>query len=102
TVCAAPAIAQSSASAPQADEGSGWSVEPRGRLQLDAGGVDAPEGISGADMDFTGEVRRAYIGVDGTAPGGFGYRAEIDVARGEIEITDLYVTYDAAPSLTFT
>src|SRR5690606_31771720 len=80
----------------------GWSIEPRGRLQLDVGGVGAPAGVAGADMNFTGEVRRAYIGVDGTIPGGFGYRAEIDMARGEAEITDLYVTYDATPSLTLT
>lgn len=94
-VCGAPAAAQSSGE-------DGWSIEPRGRLQLDVGGVGAPAGVAGADMNFTGEVRRAYIGVDGTIPGGFGYRAEIDMARGEAEITDLYVTYDATPSLTLT
>jgi phosphate-selective porin OprO/OprP len=88
--------------APELATDSGWSIKPRGRLQLDAGWADAPEGVSGADMAFTGEVRRAYIGVDGTAPGGFGYRAEIDVARGEVEITDLYLTYDVTSSLTLT
>lgn len=88
--------------APEIDLGDGWSVKPRGRLQLDAGTVSSPEGIDDDRLGYHDEVRRAYIGVDGKIPGGFGYRAEIDVAEGVAELTDLYLTYQASKSLTFT
>ncbi len=66
--------------APEFKGEGGWSFKPRGRLQLDAGYVSRPEGITDKSTGFGSEVRRAYIGFDGTLPGGFGYRAEIDVA----------------------
>ncbi len=48
-------------------------------------------------------MRRAYIGFDGSLPGGFGYRAEIDVAgSGSIDVTDFYLTYAASKDVTLT
>ena len=88
--------------APELAADSGWSIKPRGRLQLDAGTVSSPEGIDDDRLGYHDEVRRAYIGVDGKIPGGFGYRAEVDIAEGRAEITDLYLTYRAAEALTFT
>jgi phosphate-selective porin OprO/OprP len=81
---------------------SGWSFKPRGRLQLDAGTVGVPDGILGVNTGFEGEVRRAYLGFDAKIPGGFSLRAEVDVASGTVEFTDLYLSYKASDSLTLT
>jgi phosphate-selective porin OprO/OprP len=89
--------------APEISAPNGFSFKPRGRMQLDSGVIDAPSALSaGQKLGFATEVRRAYLGFDGTLPGGFGYRAEIDVANSSVEITDLYLTYKASPKLTLT
>lgn len=88
--------------APQFEGDGGWSFKPRGRLQLDAAVVNAPSGVDDKGLGFSTEVRRAFLGAEGTLPGGFGYRAEVDVAASAIEITDLFLTYDATRNLTLT
>ena len=88
--------------APELTTASGWSFKPRGRLQFDVGTVSSPAGISDASTGFGSEVRRAYLGFEGKIPGGFGYRAEIDVAASAVEITDLYLTYQASKELQLT
>ncbi len=97
---AAPTIAFKGA--PEITGDGGWSFKPRGRLQFDAGTVSAPAGINDSATGFGSEIRRAYLGVDGKMPGGFGYRAEIDVAGSSVEITDLYLTYAASDDITLT
>ena len=86
--------------APEITGEGGFSFKPRGRLQVDAGTVSAPAGISDASTGFGSEIRRAFLGAEGKLPGGFGYRAEIDIAASAVEITDLYLTYQASPDLT--
>lgn len=88
--------------APEITGKGGWSFKPRGRMQLDAGSVTRPAGINDASTGFGSEFRRAYIGFDGKIPGGFGYRAEIDVAGGNAELTDFYLTYDASKAFGIT
>lgn len=88
--------------APELSGAGGWSFKPRGRIQLDAGTVSSPAGINDASTGFGSELRRAYIGFDGKIPGGFGYRAEIDVAASAVEVTDLYLTYQASKELILT
>jgi phosphate-selective porin OprO/OprP len=88
--------------APEWTTGSGWSFKPRGRMQLDAGTVGSPRGIDDQSLGFGSELRRAYIGFDGKMPGGFGYRAEIDVAASAVEVTDLYLTYQASKEVGLT
>lgn len=81
----------------------GWSFKPRGRLQLDVAGVDAPKGIvPGKSLGVATEFRRAYIGFDGTMPGGFGYRIEVDLANSAVDLTDIYLTWKANTDLTLT
>lgn len=100
---AAAASCALAGTAATAQEGSdGWSIAPRGRLQLDAGTVGTPPGIAGDRTDFTGEVRRTFLGFDAKAPGGISLRAEVDVASGQVEITDLYLAYAASDELTLT
>lgn len=79
--------------APQLETKSGWSFKPRGRLQYDAGYVDAPDAIAQGGLGFTNELRRARLGVEGDIPGGFGYKFEADFANGDVEIADAILTY---------
>ncbi|MXO75688.1 hypothetical protein GRI40_10710 [Altererythrobacter aerius] len=88
--------------APELTGSDGWSFKPRGRIQLDAGSVSAPDGFSDSGLGFGSELRRAFIGVEGEIPGGFGYRAEVDVAASAVEITDLYITYSPSDAVTLT
>lgn len=89
--------------APKVTAEGGWSFKPRGRLQIDAASVDVPSGIASSDgLGFGTEVRRAYLGVDGTLPGGFGYRVEADFAPSSVELTDVYLTYKATKDITLT
>ncbi|MCB2048869.1 MAG: porin [Novosphingobium sp.] len=88
--------------APELTGKDGFTFKPRGRLQVDTGMVSRPNGITDKSTGFGSEVRRAYLGFDGTLPGGFGYRAEIDVAGSSVEITDLYLTYAASKNMTLT
>jgi phosphate-selective porin OprO/OprP len=97
---AEPPVAVAWKGAPEFTGKDGWSFKPRGRLQVDTGGVDAPG--TNTSLGMATELRRAFLGVDGTMPGGIGYRAEIDVANSGVEITDLYLTYKASPKLTLT
>lgn len=89
-----------SSSAPKLATESGWSIKPRGRLQLDAGWVDTPAGI--AEIGLDAEVRRAFAGFDVESPGGFSFRAEVDLASDRIEFTEIYLAYQASDALTFT
>ena len=79
-----------------------WSFKPRGRLQVDVAGVNAPSSIGTRSLGIATELRRAYIGFDGTVPGNFGYRVEADLANSSVELTDLYLTYKLSPKLTLT
>ncbi|MEZ5748449.1 MAG: porin [Caenibius sp.] len=80
--------------APEFEGEGGWSFKPRGRVQVDAGSIGAPGG-TGQDLGFGNEVRRARLGVEGSIPGGIGYKFEVDFAGGDAEITDALVDYKA-------
>lgn len=91
--------------APKIATKDGWSFKPRGRLQIDMSGIDGPRGLTDSqrrELGISTEFRRAYIGFDGTMPGGFGYRIEADLAGSSVNLTDIYLTYKASPKLTLT
>jgi phosphate-selective porin OprO/OprP len=77
-------------------------LRPFGRLQYDVGHVSSPRGIADRGLGFASEVRRARIGVEGSIPGGFGYKFEVDFADNEVEVTDAFLNYKASKSLGFT
>lgn len=79
--------------APEISTADGWSFKPRGRIQYDAATVSAPSSIVNDGKGFSNEVRRARLGVEGTMPGGFGYKFELDFAEGGAEFTDAFLTY---------
>ncbi len=76
---AEPAASISWHGAPEIEGKGGWSFKPRGRLQYDAGFINAPNS-TGRPEGFGNEARRARLGVEGNVPGGFGYKFELDFA----------------------
>ena len=87
-IAAAPAPTPAPTSAPAAP-----SVRLRGRLQLDTGTVSAPAGLNDRGLGWSSEIRRAYLGVDGTITGGFSYRIEADFADNDVTLTDAYLSW---------
>lgn len=87
---------------PKRPQAGTWSFKPRGRLQIDIGSLTAPAALASKQTGFASELRRAYMGFEGTMPGGFGYRVEADLAASSVNLTDVYLTYKASPQLTLT
>ena len=79
------------------DKDKGWSFKPRGRLMYDFANVSSPGDFDNAGLGFSNEVRRARLGAEGTIPGGFGYKLELDFAAGEVEFADALINYKTGP-----
>jgi phosphate-selective porin OprO and OprP len=80
------------------DKESGWSFKPRGRVQYDVGHVSNPDddpngGLLTRNLGFNTRARRIRLGVEGTVPGGIGYKAEMDFANGSVGFGDVILTY---------
>lgn len=87
--------------APEFSSEDGWTFKPRGRLQYDFGIVDAPDAIVNDGLGFSSELRRVRLGAEGSIPGGFGYRFELEFAGGDAQLWDGYITYkDGGLTLT--
>lgn len=97
-----PAAEISWKGAPEIRGDGGWSFKPRGRLQVDAASINPSDPVATNNLGSTVRVRRAQFGIDGTIPGGFGYRVEADIGSGSAELTDMYLTYKASRNLTIT
>ena len=97
SVTAKPATEIAWKGAPELKTADGWSFKPRGRLQVDVASIDAPAGVTGTHGGLTTEFRRAYLGMEGKIPGGFGYRIEADFANSAVDLTDVYLTYATGP-----
>ncbi|HEY5722894.1 MAG TPA: porin [Allosphingosinicella sp.] len=77
-----------------ADAESGWSFKPRGRIQYDAGYIENPnDSIATRNLGFNSRVRRVRLGAEGTIPGGFGYKFEMDFANSTVGFGDVILTY---------
>jgi phosphate-selective porin OprO and OprP len=79
--------------APEFKHKDGWSFKPRGRVQLDAGYVSAPDGATLIGEGFATRARRVRLGFEGSMPGGFGYKVEADFVGGNAEFADALLTY---------
>ena len=87
--------------APQSeDKQAGWSFKPFGRLQYDVGHVGSPDGVGNSGLGFSNELRRGRIGVEGSMPGGFGYKIELDFADNALEVTDAFLSYAPAKDVS--
>lgn len=103
-LCAAsPAIAQDNE----------WSIDPRGRLQVDFGGVNASDaveaaidGVTPGGLDSDVIVRRFFLGADISMPGNLTLRVEGDIAGefegGAIAWTDAYLKWDPTDRFSLT
>jgi len=79
--------------APEIKGEDGWSFKPRGRALFDFANLGSvPSTINTGDRGFSNEARRVRLGVQGSMPGGFGYKVEADFASG-VELTDTHLTY---------
>jgi phosphate-selective porin OprO/OprP len=81
------------------DKEDGWSFKPFGRLQYDVAHVGSPDGVSNSGLGFSNELRRGRIGVEGSIPGGFGYKVEVDFADNGVELTDAFLSYKASDEI---
>jgi phosphate-selective porin OprO and OprP len=79
--------------APETGGPDGFTFKPRGRLQLDSGTVNVGGTVAGNSLGTATEFRRAYLGMEGTIAGGFGYRVEADFANSSVDLTDVWLTY---------
>jgi phosphate-selective porin OprO and OprP len=81
--------------APQfSDSGNGWSFKPRGRLHYDTGNISVPGAYArDRNLGFNSRIRRIRLGAEGSMPGGFEYKVEVDFANSNIIFGDAFVTY---------
>lgn len=84
--------------APQfVDKERGWSFKPRGRIQFDAAYIENPnDAVPTRNLGFNTRVRRIRLGAEGSIPGGFGYKFEMDFANGRVGFGDAILTYAPA------
>jgi phosphate-selective porin OprO and OprP len=80
------------------DKDDGWSFKPRGRIQYDAGWVwnpdDEPNGaLLTRNLGWSARARRVRLGAEGTIPGGFGYKCEMDFANSTVGFGDCLLNY---------
>ena len=76
------------------DKDAGWSFKPRGRLMYDVGYVSNPnDAVLTRNLGFNTRVRRIRLGAEGTIPGGFGYKFEMDYANSTVGFGDAIITY---------
>jgi phosphate-selective porin OprO/OprP len=99
---AAATAPPAAATAAKESGGGGVTFKPFGRLQYDVGFVERPAGATDRGLGFGSEIRRARLGAEGSIPGGFGYKIELDFANNEVEITDAFLSYKASKTLGVT
>lgn len=81
--------------APQfADEKAGFTFKVRGRLMFDAAYNSRPDNFTASrNLGFNVRARRIRLGVEGTLPGEFGYKAEFDFANSTVGFGDVILSY---------
>ncbi len=80
--------------APQwVDKDAGWSFKIRGRYMQDAAYIESPNAYPNKNLGFSTRVRRFRIGVEGSVPGDFGYKAEVDYNNAVVTFGDVILTY---------
>ena len=76
------------------DKEAGWSFKVRGRIQYDVGHVSNPDdALITRNLGFNARARRLRFGGEGTIPGGFGYKCEMDFANSSVGFGDCLLSY---------
>ncbi|HEU4958299.1 MAG TPA: porin, partial [Sphingomicrobium sp.] len=83
------------------DKEAGWSFKVRGRIQYDVGYVSNPDdepngGLNTRNLGFNARARRIRLGGEGTIPGGFTYKCEMDFANAATNFGDCILGYAPA------
>ena len=72
----------------------GFRFKLRGRLNYDVAYIENPKNaIPTKDLGFSTHVRRLRLGADGSLPGNFGYKLEIDFADQATSYADIMLTW---------
>lgn len=76
------------------DKDVGWSFKPRGRIQYDTAYIGVPGAYAAnRNLGFNSRIRRLRLGAEGTMPGGFGYKVDVDFANGSVGFGDALLSY---------
>ncbi len=88
------------------DKEAGWKFKVRGRFMYDTAYITNPGAYDkvtannptggNKNLGFSSRVRRIRLGVEGSIPGGFGYKAEADFANSTVGFGDVVMTYAPA------
>jgi phosphate-selective porin OprO and OprP len=97
-----------------ADADAGFTFKPKGVVQFDAGyvslqsnvpgtvgpvfGAFGASGVNTNNLGFGHRARRTIFGAEGTIPGGFGYKAELELSQGSVNYEDVLLTYQRSGS----
>lgn len=72
----------------------GFTFKLRGRFMYDTAFIDSPFAtVPNKNLGFNSRIRRLRLGVEGTLPGDFGYKAEMDFANSAVGFGDVIMTY---------
>jgi phosphate-selective porin OprO/OprP len=82
------------------DEKGDFTFKPRGVIEADYGVFNERRG--GYDYNDGTALRRARIGLEGTAMKVFNYRIEVDFAGNQVALTDAYLQYEGIEDLLIT
>lgn len=74
-----------------------WSFKPKGRMQFDAVSVQAPKGLADKGLGFASEIRRLRLGGEGTMPGDFFYRLDMEFAENSVDVVDALIGWRSGP-----
>ncbi len=74
-----------------------WSFKPKGRMQFDTVWVSAPAGANDKGLGVASEVRRIRLGGEGTMPGNFGYKLEVELSDNKVDLVDTYISWQSGP-----
>ena len=89
------------------DKDAGFTFKPKGFMQWDAGFVGYPNGderrgtvggVNFGSLGFNTRARRLVFGAEGTLPGSFGYKFELNFAQATVGYEDIILTYDVKNS----
>jgi len=83
---------------PQIVEGD-HTFKPKGRIQMDANYVSAPDGLNDRGLGFSTEARRIRLGAEGSIGSGIGYKLELELSDNAVDLVDTFITYESGPLL---
>ena len=81
--------------APEFKGSGGWSFKPNGVVQLDAGYVTNPKNaVPTSNLGWNSLFRRILFGAEGTVPGGFKYKLQLNLAGSAVGFEDVLLAYE--------